>query len=406
MGSCYSSDPDPAPGTSYTEFEYPQHLTLKLTKASAIGSMIGSNTIDLSFTAPISQKVFSVPIGSRYMKVTGCVLPGLDPKGEDKPCQDVYQVLAMHGSLFVLLFDGHGTEGHKVSAFCVEWTESFIVNHYDEFVEQPKATIIGALEECNEKLAQSGINCDLSGSTAILLFIHENSIHSGCLGDSRAILGTLTDSLFPINPPQNNRVRMYTVTRMLKPIPLTTDQKPDNTEEIVRIRKSGGIIEKFQDSFSPSGHYRVCLPDASSALSMSRSLGDRLAHQFGVTSEPVYQYFSMYSSMDQYIVVASDGVWDVMDNLEVLNFVEMWRDRCSQVADDVFPANCKNSTVARMLAEECRYRWLSHVQNEGSVIDDISCVVIDFSKLSESLYGSMVDAEQLKQVTKGFKHLG
>ena len=33
-----------------------------------------------------------------------------------------------------------------------------------------------------------------------------------------------------------------------------------------------------------------------------------------------------------------------------------------------------------MLAEECRYRWLGIVENEGCIIDDISCIIIDFEK--------------------------
>ena len=296
-----------------------------MTNVSKFGSILGSNVIEFDLTPPISQLKLSTPIGSRFMKVTGCVLPGLDPKGEEKICQDNYNFLALNGSLFCMLFDGHGTEGHFVSKFCVDFVEKYIQYNYDAFIENAKNAIIKVMEECEAALEASEINCDLSGSTGIVLFIHENSIHTGCLGDSRAILGTLTESEYPYNVHQNSHARRYTVTRLLKPIPITIDQKPDNTEEIIRIRKSGGIIEKFQDSFSPNGHYRVCLPECGggSALSMTRSLGDKLAKNFGVSSEPIYQYFSMYSSMDQYIIIASDGVWDVMDNLEALNFIEM-----------------------------------------------------------------------------------
>ncbi|OMJ78028.1 hypothetical protein SteCoe_22271 [Stentor coeruleus] len=403
MGNCCKSVQEPP-----SEFEYILEHHLKMTNVSAFGSILGSHMINLTLTNPINQLILNTPIGPRYMKITGCILPGIDPKGEEKHCQDNYTFLALHGSLYCMLFDGHGTEGHHASKFCLDYVEKYVRHNHDEFLSNPKQTIIACLEECDKELSASSVDCELSGSTGILLFIHENAIHTGCLGDSRAVLGTLTDSMFPFNPSTNSYARNYPVTRMLKPIPLTTDQKPDNTEEIVRIRKSGGIVEKFKDSFSPNGHYRVCLPECGggSALAMTRSLGDKVAKKFGVSSIPVYQYFSMYSSQDQYIVLASDGIWDVMDNMEVMNFLEMWRGRCSEFAGADFPANNKNSTLARMLAEESRYRWFAHVQAEGAVIDDISCIVIDFSKITESLYGSMVGAESMSRVSKGFKHLG
>lgn len=369
--------------------------------------MATSNTVEFILTKPMKQIILSSPIGPRFIKISTCMLPGQDPKGEKKPCQDNFQVLSIYGTLFCFLFDGHGTDGHLVSEFCVNFVEKFIVSKHDFFMNSPKEAVIQAMEECEKALVTSSIDCNLSGSTGILLFIQDNNIHSACIGDSRAILGTLTDTMFPFNKPSNPYARGYSVNRMLKPIPLTIDQKPDNTEENLRIRKSGGIIEKFKDSFSPNGHSRVCLPEAAggSALCMTRSFGDVLAKQFGVISTPDYRYFSMYSSYDQYIVLASDGIWDVMDNIEVLNFIEMWRDRCSDFESDQYPATYKNCTLARMLAEECRYRWLHHLQNDGVIIDDISVIVLDFAKVNESLYGSMVEGEHLKRYSKAFKHL-
>ena len=339
------------------------------------------------------------------MKISGCILPGIDPSGEEKICQDSYSFLALNGSLFCMLFDGHGKNGHEVSKFCTDFVEKFIPYNYQSFIDHPKATICKVLEDCEASLESSEIDSDLSGSTGIMIFIHENSIHTSCLGDSRAVLGTLNDSPFPFTKSPQHRARQYPVSRILKPIPLTIDQKPDNTEEIIRIRKSGGIVERFQDSFSQNGHFRVCLPECGSALSMTRSLGDKLAKKFGVSSEPIYHYSSMYSSQDQYIILASDGVWDVMDNMEAINFVEMWKDKCSEFAGEEYPATAKNSTVARMLAEESRYRWLDFVQNEGAVIDDISCVVIDFSRVDESLVGSVAGNEPLTKISKPYKHL-
>jgi serine/threonine protein phosphatase PrpC len=368
--------------------------------------MLGKNILEFSLKAPLKQIIQKHQVGPRFMKISACLLPGQDPKGvENKICQDNFHVLATEGTLFCMLFDGHGYEGHSISEFCVNFVSNFVISHFQDFVHNPKVAVVQALEDCDKAVKESAINCDLSGSTGILIFISENSIHSGCIGDSRAILGTLNDSIFPMNKYRNPNARNYTVQRMLKPIPLTIDQKPDNAEESVRIKQAGGHIERFKDGFSPDGHCRVILPDAESALSMTRSIGDRLGKKYGILGTPEYRYFSMYSNLDQYIVIASDGIWDVMDNLEVLNFIEMLKDKCTDLEYNDYPSNNKNSTIARMLSEECRYRWLYHVQSEGVVIDDISVIVIDFSKEHESLYGSM-SGDALRRYTKPLKHLG
>ena len=53
-------------------------------------------------------------------------------------------------------------------------------------------------------------------------------------------------------------------------------------------------------------------------LAMSRSLGDYLIQEEGVTHEPVIEHFTIYSN-DLVLVVASDGVWDIMSSSEVAN---------------------------------------------------------------------------------------
>ena len=54
-------------------------------------------------------------------------------------------------------------------------------------------------------------------------------------------------------------------------------------------------------------------------LSLSRAFGDLDASPF-VTHEPeIYKY--KLSSKDKFMVLACDGLWDVLSNQEVVNFV-------------------------------------------------------------------------------------
>lgn len=47
-----------------------------------------------------------------------------------------------------------------------------------------------------------------------------------------------------------------------------------------------------------------------------RSLGDSIVHKSGVSAEPE-TLEHMLDDSDEFIVIATDGIWDVMDNQQV-----------------------------------------------------------------------------------------
>ena len=51
---------------------------------------------------------------------------------------------------------------------------------------------------------------------------------------------------------------------------------------------------------------------------MTRSIGDKAGREAGVISEPEVLEFSI-SSEDAFIVIASDGIWEFINNEEVKN---------------------------------------------------------------------------------------
>ena len=55
-------------------------------------------------------------------------------------------------------------------------------------------------------------------------------------------------------------------------------------------------------------------------LAMSRSLGDAIAHKFGVSAEPEIIQHTVTSS-DEFLILATDGVWDVLSNDEACRIV-------------------------------------------------------------------------------------
>ena len=56
-------------------------------------------------------------------------------------------------------------------------------------------------------------------------------------------------------------------------------------------------------------------------LAMSRSIGDDIAHQAGVVSEPHITKHDI-SPKDQFVVTATDGLWETMTPSEVAKLVQ------------------------------------------------------------------------------------
>ncbi|KAK4435561.1 putative protein phosphatase 2C 75 [Sesamum alatum] len=114
-----------------------------------------------------------------------------------------------------------------------------------------------------------------SGTTAVAAVLTDTHIVVGNCGDSRAILY------------RNGRV-----------IPLSFDHKPDRADEKARILASGGRVLNM-DCARVEG-----------ILAMSRAIGDKYLKPY-VISEPEVT-FTRRDPEDEFLILASDGLWDVM----------------------------------------------------------------------------------------------
>jgi len=106
------------------------------------------------------------------------------------------------------------------------------------------------------------------------------------------------------------------------------------------------------------GPQRVWLQDQDvPGLAMTRSMGDLIAASVGVSSRPEIWEREIEAD-DKFIVLASDGVWEFMSSLEVVQTI----------------AKSKPDDAAKNLVEESTKRW----KKEEEVIDDITAVVCYF----------------------------
>ena len=372
-----------AQGLRYGDIE-----EIEIKEYAADGSIHDIHRILVPLTAPAVLLAQSVSLSGRLLTVSSSVLPGLDPRGiYSKACQDGLSTLQSPYGLLVALMDGHGTDGEKVVSLALAVIAKEFAERALDFETEPERAITEVMHKCDKQVKETQtLNCAVSGSTAILIYINSKGLHVGSVGDSRAIMGVVGGKEPPSDIPErkaNRHFRQHKPARAMGAVQLTLDQKPNHVGEMDRIMKAGGRVAKIADEFGKSvGPYRVwqrfgTLP----GLAMSRSIGDRLGGELGVIATPVFNTFPFYPGVDLFIVVASDGVWDAMSNQEVANFVEKYRKVCPKI--DTSTRNqgkllCSGANIAHFLCEEARYRWLGICEEEDVMIDDISCTVLEF----------------------------
>ena len=133
---------------------------------------------------------------------------------------------------------------------------------------------------------------DLSGSTCVFaLFINKN-IFIVNIGDSRCIIGNY-----------QNKIKLQ-----------TKDHKPNVKKELQRIYQNGGLITNIDT-------YRVYVNEQVNGLAISRVIGDNHYKGFNIVISNPDIYVRNILRKNEIMILASDGLWDVVTNLEAINFV-------------------------------------------------------------------------------------
>ncbi|MEW5299905.1 MAG: hypothetical protein WDW36_002875 [Sanguina aurantia] len=265
--------------------------------------------------------------------------PGFKKTNQDN-CFAFEKYITEDQSLFGAM-DGHGPHGHLVSGYVKQHLPIILVNHLTSDKDVKKALSLG-FTEVDKSLGNSRIDCEFSGSTAVVSYLKGRTLTTAWVGDSRGVMGRETKA-------------------GIVAVDLTYDHKPTNPEEKTRILKSNGRVERLVDEMGqPMGPHRVWLQYAwIPGLAMSRALGDVLAHQVGVTSEPEHTVMEV-TPQDRFIVLASDGVWEFISSQEAVDIIAQY-----PTAEE----SC------RQLVDEAYNRWLTE---EEGVVDDITAVVVRF----------------------------
>ncbi|KAL8147027.1 putative protein phosphatase 2C 66 isoform X1 [Apium graveolens] len=184
------------------------------------------------------------------------------------------------------------------------WCEplEFEVNEdLPEMYWQLKQSMLKAFKLMDKELMlHPAIDCFCSGSTTVALVKQGQDLVIGNIGDSRAVLAT--------RDKENS----------LTAVQLTIDLKPNLPREAARITQCKGRVFALQDEPDVP---RVWLPNSDTpGLAMARAFGDFCLKDFGLISTPDVYYHRITES-DEFVILATDGVWDVISNKEAVDIV-------------------------------------------------------------------------------------
>lgn len=238
------------------------------------------------------------------------------------------------------VYDGHG--GKYVSKFLSENIPTLFMN---KNVKYPltRNSIMEKYKELQDTLKTKYKSYALSCGSTCLVVIHYKSPKDGYnyinlmnTGDSRCII--CRDNLG---------------------IPLSKDHKPHWPEESYRIKQLGGRV------YFDGEDYRI------KNLSVSRAFGDIDAEPYVTYVPDIYRY--RLEKNDKFIVLACDGLWDVLSNQDVVNFILT---ECYDGTTTVRVNERKEINIAKKLGEYA-------IQNKDSG-DNITIIIIFFNNSTET----------------------
>eukprot|EP00617_Octactis_speculum_P013108 CAMPEP_0185755476 /NCGR_PEP_ID=MMETSP1174-20130828/13967_1 /TAXON_ID=35687 /ORGANISM="Dictyocha speculum, Strain CCMP1381" /LENGTH=332 /DNA_ID=CAMNT_0028434037 /DNA_START=218 /DNA_END=1216 /DNA_ORIENTATION=+ len=111
------------------------------------------------------------------------------------------------------------------------------------------------------------------------------------------------------------------LSRLGTAVELTEDHKPNAPAEVDRIQRLGGTVKWhgfLNNDGTPmagTGVYRV-----NGNLAVSRAVGDASEKPY-ISAKPDILFHELEAEKDQFIIIATDGLWDVMSSEEAVRYV-------------------------------------------------------------------------------------
>ncbi|KAL7229942.1 hypothetical protein ACSBR2_008481 [Camellia fascicularis] len=246
---------------------------------------------------------------------------------------------------FFGVYDGHG--GSRVAYSCRDRLHWLLVKEIEEEIdvetrseEDWEKVMVACFGKMDEEVNDITANI---GSTAVVAVVGEEEVVVANCGDSRAVL-----------------------SRRGVAVSMSNDHKPDRPDELERIEGAGGRVIDWNG------------PRVLGVLSTSRSIGDHNLKPFVIPKPEII--VSKRTSADEFLILATDGLWDVVSNEVACQVVRRCLDgRIKRRLQATLNESKFSEAVNQSRAAEAAAVLIELAMARGSK-DNISVVVVDLNK--------------------------
>lgn len=341
-----------------------QSATSSMLQKNGLGAQQNKEGIFLLNEDQVSAKLrqfeesYYVSRGKGVTRYDICQLPSNSPIEDDR-AEEIVQVPILQDNniktstdwMFFGVFDGHG--GWTTSSKLRDQLILYIVHEFGTIFKPAKeenlryvpssATIDQAMKNGFLKLDHEIVNKNierllndnnkakaaellmpaLSGSCALLSFYDTNSkmLKVAVTGDSRALLGSFKDNKWTVKQ-------------------LSIDQTGSNSTEVARIIsehpdepnviRNGRVLGTLEPSRA-FGDCRYKLPASIQEKIYKQFFGRKLPNNLRsppyVTAEPVITTTKISPENNDFLVMASDGLYEMLSNEEIVGLVVKWMEK-------------------------------------------------------------------------------
>lgn len=282
-------------------------------------------------------------VNGRNHPVISCQ-KGAKGAGIGPPNQDNFSFMQLaDGHTMACCFDGHGPDGHKVSARTVRTVPYYFVTSL-RYPLDIKGALLDAFQLAQRDLVayavEESFDVHGSGTTAVAAVWKGNTLWVANLGDSKCVAAS--------------EVAQSVLFQ-------TIDHKPECEEEKKRIEACGGEVRSrtYPDGWTVN---RIFVGGSNfPGLCMSRTLGDLCVKDCGVVAVPSVTETKLDLAKKPFLILASDGVWEFLTT----NFV-------AKAVSKKLSSDGPADTVQK-LHREARKRWK---KEEGDYCDDITTILV------------------------------
>ncbi|XP_041461693.1 probable protein phosphatase 2C T23F11.1 [Lytechinus variegatus] len=265
-----------------------------------------------TLSEPVTVKETSTA-SNHFVKVGASSMQGWRINMEDAHTM----ILSIDGenASFFAVYDGHG--GAKVARYAGEHLHRKLTNQPTYKTGNIHLAIRESFLNLDEDmLKDETMKDEPAGTTALVAVLKNNKVYCGNVGDSRCVMSICGHAK-----------------------PLSFDHKPGNENESRRIIAAGGWVE---------------FDRVNGNLALSRALGDfvfkrntrKPPEEQIVTAVPDVTETEINSDCE-FLLLACDGIWDVLTNQEVVDFVR------TRIANKMDEGQICEELMNRCLAPDC-----------------------------------------------------